>query len=547
MIDREQILEQHPLQDFITERGAEIKGSTTNLCPAAQHKSSHLCVTIDTEKQLWHCNDCDKGGTVIDWVMAEQQVSSGKAMEILGGEVAPQGAGDMTAVTPTAQSKESEVYNYTNENGQLLYQVVRYEPKTFRQRQPKGKDWQWNLEGVTRVLYNLPNVLRSKVVCITEGEKDANNLNSLGFTGTTNAGGSKSWLEAYADTLKNKDIVVFEDNDAAGKAWADKVVQSCRDKANSVKRVKFPAHKDVTDWLYQIPLDERKGKVEELIEATPHVVEPLPIYSINEMEEQFATNVNDSRNRSFSMANFSPKFASISNGLMPGEVVMIVADTSQGKTSVMQAIAVSARPLETLIFELELPLDTMFMRGVQMQRGCYQSDIIQAYKKDPKGRFADKFDKLKHIMICPNSGLTMDDVERYIVKSELKFGNRPGLVFVDYMGLVRKDRSFSRYEAMAYSAEQCKVVAKRTNTIMVIGSQVSRPQGSKEHVQDVQIHHAKGAGELENSSNLVLGLSRPEEGLLKMKVLKNTNGPVGAEIEFDFDPAKMQISERVTA
>jgi replicative DNA helicase len=230
---------------------------------------------------------------------------------------------------------------------------------------------------------------------------------------------------------------------------------------------------------------------------------------------------------------------------MPGEVVMIVGDTSQGKTAIMQAIMISAKPKPTLMFELELPLDAMFTRSVQMQRGCYESDIIKGYKENPKGRYADNFDKLQHIMICPQSGLTMDDVERYIIKSELKFGGRPNLVFVDYMGLVRKDRTFSRYEAMAYSAEQCKVIAKRTNTIVFIGSQVARPASSKEHVKDVQIHHAKGAGELENSSNLVLGISRPEERILRMKVLKNTRGPIGAELEFDFDPGKMQITEKV--
>ena len=99
-----------------------------------------------------------------------------------------------------SQLKETEQYNYTDENGNLLYQVVRYEPKTFKQRQVKGSDWQWDLQGITRVLYNLPQVLMAKTVCVTEGEKDANNLSILGFTATTNAGGAQAWLPAYADT-----------------------------------------------------------------------------------------------------------------------------------------------------------------------------------------------------------------------------------------------------------------------------------------------------------------------------------------------------------
>src|SRR5688572_14015037 len=36
-------------------------------------------------------------------------------------------------------------YNYTDERGQTLYQSVRYQPKTFKQRQPDGNGgWIWN-------------------------------------------------------------------------------------------------------------------------------------------------------------------------------------------------------------------------------------------------------------------------------------------------------------------------------------------------------------------------------------------------------------------
>src|SRR6202035_662934 len=46
-------------------------------------------------------------------------------------------------------------YNYTDENGELLYQVVRYCPKDFRQRTPDGNGgWIWRKEG-RQVLYRL--------------------------------------------------------------------------------------------------------------------------------------------------------------------------------------------------------------------------------------------------------------------------------------------------------------------------------------------------------------------------------------------------------
>ena len=44
-------------------------------------------------------------------------------------------------------------YDHRNEAGHLLYQVVRYVPKAFRQRRPDGQgEWIWDLGGVRRML-----------------------------------------------------------------------------------------------------------------------------------------------------------------------------------------------------------------------------------------------------------------------------------------------------------------------------------------------------------------------------------------------------------
>src|SRR5262249_40178341 len=52
-------------------------------------------------------------------------------------------------------------YDYTDDMGTLLYQVVRFEPKNFRQRQPDGKGgWNWNVNGIRRVPYRWPELLK---------------------------------------------------------------------------------------------------------------------------------------------------------------------------------------------------------------------------------------------------------------------------------------------------------------------------------------------------------------------------------------------------
>lgn len=82
-------------------------------------------------------------------------------------------------------------YDYLDEQGTLLFQVVRFAPKNFRQRRPDGNGgWTWNLEGVRRIPYRLPDVKGHRTVFIPEGEKDVDRLWALGLPATTNAGGA---------------------------------------------------------------------------------------------------------------------------------------------------------------------------------------------------------------------------------------------------------------------------------------------------------------------------------------------------------------------
>src|SRR5262245_11352351 len=92
-------------------------------------------------------------------------------------------------------------YDYTDEASCLLYQVVRYQPKAFRQRRRDGKGgWSWNLGDKPRVLYRLPELLgapKNQPVFVVEGEKDVDRLYSLGLVATCNAGGAGKWRSEY--------------------------------------------------------------------------------------------------------------------------------------------------------------------------------------------------------------------------------------------------------------------------------------------------------------------------------------------------------------
>ena len=95
------------------------------------------------------------------------------------------------------------VYPYTDENGVVLYESVRREPKSFFFRRPDGNGGHVNsLKDVKPVVFNLPNVKaaigKRETIFIVEGEKDVLNLEKVGLTATCNHGGACKWKETHS-------------------------------------------------------------------------------------------------------------------------------------------------------------------------------------------------------------------------------------------------------------------------------------------------------------------------------------------------------------
>ncbi len=149
------------------------------------------------------------------------------------------------------------IYDYQDETGELIYQVVRQPNKDFKQRRPDGKGgWIWDLKGVNPTLYRLPEIRQAiqkdESVFVPEGEKDCNNLAKLALAATTNSGGAGKWQDSFSDHLVGADVVILPDNDEAGHRHADKVARSLQGKAKSIKVVDLPGlpeKGDVSDWL----------------------------------------------------------------------------------------------------------------------------------------------------------------------------------------------------------------------------------------------------------------------------------------------------------
>ncbi len=199
----------------------------------------------------WHDHEREAGGGVLDLVILERGGNRKDAAQWLAAEM---GIGNSE---PVSQRREVATYPYEGEDGEMLFEVVRFEPKDFRQRRPDGKGGHiWNLKGARMVPYRLPDIAQALAsdltVFIVEGEKDANRLWDLRIPATCNPGGAGKWRDEYSRHFANADVVIVPDNDEAGRDHAEKVARSLHGTASRVRvldLVNLPRKGDISDWL----------------------------------------------------------------------------------------------------------------------------------------------------------------------------------------------------------------------------------------------------------------------------------------------------------
>ena len=179
---------------------------------------------------------------------------------------------------PKEKQKRKQVasYDYITQAGELLFQVIRYEPKDFRQRAPDGDGWKWSVKHLKELVpYRLPQLLESdKAIFICEGEKDADNLAQLGVTATTFAQGAGKWRSEYEQWFRGRHVVLLPDNDPQGLEHMNQVAAKLKGQAKSTRICPLPGlppKGDVSDW---IAAGGTKQDLAGLVKATPEWMPP---------------------------------------------------------------------------------------------------------------------------------------------------------------------------------------------------------------------------------------------------------------------------------
>lgn len=207
------------------------------LCPCHEDGSPSLSLTLSDSGDLI-CN-CFAG---CDW----------KAIKL---ELTNRGI-----LVPIDERKEKArivaTYDYRNAAGDLIFQKVRLEPKSFFIQHPNGNGKMAKGMGPSkeRPLFNLPAVLeairKGEPVAICEGEKDAIRFTEKsGIPATTCFEGAPNWRNEYGDYFYGASVYVLWDNDGPGEERRDRVIASLKGKASSIKKLSIPCwFKDFSDW-----------------------------------------------------------------------------------------------------------------------------------------------------------------------------------------------------------------------------------------------------------------------------------------------------------
>lgn len=358
-----------------------------------------------------------------------------------------------------------ETYDYRDASGKLMFQKQRLVDedgkKTFIQRRPDPDTGEWirNLDGVDKVLYNLPRVCAARdageVIWVVEGEKDVDTLASLGIVATTMPGGAGKWLGIHTETLAGAQVVLVADNDESGKKHAIDVANELESAGCTVnlKISKVKAKADVTDHLdaglslddlevfdpaSEVPPEDIFGPLlkkladvfakEGVADNVKLSKAELLLSEINPGNHgvknegrlvEWSTFVNETENDSYDWV--------IPHLLERGERVIVVAAEGVGKTMLARQVALCAsaglhpfkftnmKPVRTLMIDLENP-ERIIRRT---SKSIFGATLHHGHKETPDA----------HLLIKPDGIDLLKASDRLMLEDKLE-QVKPELVFL---------------------------------------------------------------------------------------------------------------------
>jgi len=257
------------------------------------------------------------------------------------------------------------------------------------------------------------------------------------------------------------------------------------------------------------------------------------------------------------------------NGLHPGEFMIIAGDTGTGKSILMHNIAVNAylanndpfdamknwdatKGKNILYFSLEMPKESMERRIDACISGIYSNHIRDGLLSEDDERkyfrglnFQSQYEKHFHIVDVPKGATTREIELKYIEVCES--GWKPDLVVVDYMGIMTANNSSgSDWMDLGIISAELHEFARVYEIAVITGSQVNRTKDGTERYDTDRIARSSM---IPHNADVVLQIAkRPDEYVrsdVRIHIIKLRDGDKGEPFTLSKDFERMKVRDIV--
>lgn len=285
--------------------------------------------------------------------------------------------------------------------------------------------------------------------------------------------------------------------------------------------------------LVSIPNEEIKQKITELhAEVIKENDKSIQVADIKEIETLFYEGLEE--NDSVKTGKFRlDKYLKFTKR----DLHIIGARPGVGKSAFALYITLlMAQKARGLFFSLEMPLKQIIQRIISSQS---RIELEMLTNKDRFNTLDDEQKKLVKVLfnkILKESELKLydgnfkiDELEEY-VKNEKEI-NGVDFIVVDYLQLVKSNKTSSRYEQITDISIRLKQIAKDYDIAVIALSQLSRDI-EKRVDKDVYLADFRESGQIEQDASTILGLTTEPtdteyKELMKVQILKNRQGQLG--------------------
>jgi replicative DNA helicase len=237
------------------------------------------------------------------------------------------------------------------------------------------------------------------------------------------------------------------------------------------------------------------------------------------------------------------KLDEMTGGLHEGELVILAARPSMGKTALALNIAqhVSMHPNEkqtVAVFSLEMSRESLLTRMICAGARVDQQKFRAGYlNQDERRRLAKTATEMVQapLYIDDTSGTHLMDIHAKLRR--LKSEHGLALVVIDYLQLMSgRGRFENRNQEISTISRGMKLLAKELKVPMLVLSQLSRAPETRPGDHRPQLSDLRESGSIEQDADLVAFIFREEvykpdredlRGLAELLVQKQRNGPTG--------------------